>query len=284
MKKNSFDKVIEKYIKYSEDDIKYLNEFYDNPSISMKDYYRWRSASMTCFTIHYLSFWHNPNDKDFEGVIDAFMMAYLAQLMYLFDKEKKFHQNLVVGVPLFLAILSFGGEREIDLMFHAIISLINDQIEKRRPIYYQNKTLQEAFVLYDLYTNNKNHDIWQPYITESLDCNYQKVMDIIFSDNENEVNNAIAEMMKYHRKKAHIESFVTNEFYSIEWRVFPIEIIILMRYRYLQGKSIDFIEHEVLSKFIPYLKKEEYTLSSEIETAKMEIYEMLSLNQFLIKK
>lgn len=109
-------------------------------------------------------------------------------------------------------------------------------------------------------------------------------MDIIFSDNENEVNNAIAEMMKYHRKKAHIESFVTNEFYSIEWRVFPIEIIILMRYRYLQGKSIDFIEHEVLSKFIPYLKKEEYTLSSEIETAKMEIYEMLSLNQFLIKK
>lgn len=61
-------------------------------------------------------------------------------------------------------------------------------------------------------------------------------MDIILSDNENEVNNALAEMMKYHRKKAHIESFVTNEFYSTEWRVFPIEIIVLMRYRYLQGK------------------------------------------------
>lgn len=57
-------------------------------------------------------------------------MAYLAQIMYLFDKEKKFLQNLVVGVPLFLAILSFGNEKEIDLMFQAIISLINDQIKK----------------------------------------------------------------------------------------------------------------------------------------------------------
>lgn len=97
----------------------------------MKDYYRWRTASMTCFNIHYLSFWRNPNNKDFEGVMDAFMMAYLAQIMYLFDTEKKFHQNLVVGVPLFLAVLSFGREREIDLMFHAIISLISEQIKKR---------------------------------------------------------------------------------------------------------------------------------------------------------
>lgn len=244
----------------------------------MKDYYRWRSASIACFSIHFSLFWDNPNKENFEGIINAFTMAYLAQIMYLFDKEKKFLQNLVVGVPLFLAILSFGKEKEIDLMFQAIISLINDQIKKGRTIYYQDKTLQEAFILYDLYNNKKEHHTWQPYINKPLDYNYQNIMDIILSDNENEVNNALANMMKYHRKKAHIESFVTNEFYSTEWRVFPIEIIALIRYRYLKGKSINFINHEVLSKFVPYLQQKEYYASSIIEKTKNDIYKLFSVN------
>ncbi|RGR51584.1 hypothetical protein DWY45_14420 [Phocaeicola plebeius] len=98
-------------------------------------------------------------------------------------------------------------------------------------------------------------------------------------------------MMKYHRKKAHIESFVTNEFYSTEWRVFvtnefystewrvfPIEIIALIRYRYLKGKSINFINHEVLSKFVPYLQQKEYYASSIIEKTKSDIYKLFSVN------
>lgn len=54
----------------------------------MKDYYQWRTASMTCFRMHFFSFWYDPNKDNFEGIINAFTMAYLAQIMYLFDKEK----------------------------------------------------------------------------------------------------------------------------------------------------------------------------------------------------
>lgn len=282
MRKNTFDTVInsnlKKFINCPIDEIEYLEDFYNNPSISMKDYYRWRSASMLCFGIHYYSFWYNPNEKDFKGIIDAFTMAYIAQIMYLFDEEKKFVQTLVVGVPLFLTILSFGKEREIDLMFRSIVGLICDSIKKSNIIDHQDKTLQEAFLLYDLYTNGKNHDIWQPYITKSLGDNYQQIMDVVFSDNEDDVNFVLTKMMKYHRRKAHIESFVTNEFYSTEWRVFPIEIIALIRYRYFQGKSIDFINHEVLSKFVPYLKEREYYLSPVIEKARNDIYKLLSID------
>lgn len=281
MKKNTFDTVVNKYIKYSIDDVKYLNEFYNNPSVSMKDYYQWRTASMTCFRMHFFSFWYDPNKDNFEGIINAFTMAYLAQIMYLFDKEKKFFQNLAVGVPLFLAILSFGKEKEIDLMFQAIINLINDEIKKGRTIYHQDKTLQEAFILYDLYNNKKGHHIWQPYVNKPLDYNYQNAMNVILSDNENEVNNALADMMKYHRKKAHTESFATNEFYSIEWRVFPIEIIALIRYRYLKGKSINFINHEVLSKFIPYLQQKEYHLLPILKKTRNDIYKLFLTNQHL---
>lgn len=282
MKKYTFDAVVnsnlKKYMNCPIDELVYLEDFYNNPSISMKDYYRWRTASMICFGIHYYSFWYNPNEKDFNGIIDAFAMTYIAQNMYLFDKEKKFVQTLVVAVPLFLAILTFGKEREIDFMFHIIVGLISDSVKKNQSIHHQDKTLQEAFLLYDLFTNGKKHDVWQPYITKSLDWNYQQGMNIIFSDNENDVNSILAEMMKYHRRKAHIESFVTNEFYSTEWRVFPIEIIALIRYRYLQGKSIDFINQEVLLKFVPYLKGKEYNLSYAIEKARNDMYKLLSIS------
>ena len=282
MKKNTFDTVInsnlKKYINIPIDELEYFEDFYNNPSINMKDYYRWGSASAFCFGIHYYSFWYNPNDKDFKGIIDAFTMMYIEQTMYFFDEEKKFLQTLVAGVPLFLAILTFGKERERDLMFRIIIGLINDSIKKGYTIHHQDKTLQEAFLLYDLYTNGKDHDVWQPYITKSLDSNYQQGMDVILSDNEEDVNSILADMMKYHRRKARIESFVSNEFFPTEWRVFPIEIIVLIRYRHLQGKSIDFIDHEVLSKFVPYLKEKEYHLSPTIEKARSDMYRLLSIN------
>lgn len=278
MKKSTFDIVInnnlEKYINCPIDELAYLEDFYNNPLINVENYYRWRSASMLCFGIHYYSFWYNPNEKDFKAIIDAFTMTYIAQAMYLFDEKKKFVQTLVVGVPLFLAILTFGKEREIDFMFHIIVSLIRDSISKKNSIDHQDKTLQEAFLLYDLYTNGKNRDVWQPYITKSLDRNYQQGMNIILSDNEDEVNSILVEMMKYHKKKSRIESFVTNEFYSVEWCVFPIEIIALIRFRYLHGRSIDFINDEVLSKFVPYLKEKDYYLSPAIEKAKNEMYKL----------
>ena len=281
MKKNTFDAVINsnlnKYINCPIDELEYLEDFYNNHSINMKDYYRWNTAGMLCFGIHYYSFWYNPNEKDFNGIIDAFTMTYIAQTMYAFDEEKKFLQTMIEGVPLFLAILTFGKEREKDLMFRITIGLINDCIKKMYTVGHQDRTLQEAFLLYDLYTNGKNYDVWQPYIAKSLDANYQQGMDVILSDNEKDVNSILADMMKYHMRKARIESFSSNEFYPTRWRVFPIEIIALMRYRYLQGKSIDFIDHEVLSKFVPYLKEEEYHLSPAIEKARNDMYMLLSI-------
>lgn len=259
MKKNSFDKVVTKYLKEflntPSDNLEYLEKFYTTPQIDMTNYHEWRIFSTLNFGIHYYSFWHNPNNNDFEKIIDSFAMSYIAQIMYSNDKSKRFRQGLTDGVPIFLAILTFANVKEIDLMFNAIINLIQDDIKDNNFINHQDKTLQEAFLLYDLYTNNKNHGIWEKYINSPLNKNYQQGMNIILSNNKDDINFVLSEMMKYHKEKSHIESFTKNEFYPIEWRVFPIEIIALIRYRYLQGKSIDFIEDEVLSKFVPYLKK-----------------------------
>ena len=244
----------------------------------MTNYHEWGIFSTPIFGIHYYSFWYNPNYNDFEKIIDSFIMSFIAQIMYLYDNKKSFIQVLPDAVPLFLAILTFGNRKEIDLMFNAVINLIHNDITNNDVINHKDKTLQEAFLIYDLCTDNKKHKIWEKYIEIPLHENYRRCLDVILSDDEKDVSSILSEMMKYHRKTAHIESFTKNEFYPIEWRVLPIEIIVLIRYRYHQGKSIDFIKDEVLSKFVPYLKKDKYTLSPKIEEAKMKMYEMLSLS------
>lgn len=282
MKNNSFNKAIDKYLKEflntPSDDLEYLEKFYTTPQIDMTNYHEWRIFSTPIFGIHYYSFWYNPNYNDFEKIIDSFIMSFIAQIMYLYDNKKSFIQVLPDAVPLFLAILTFGNRKEIDLMFNAVINLIHNDITNNDVIDHRDKTLQEAFLIYDLCTDNKKHKIWEKYIGIPLHENYRRCLDVILSDDEKDVSSILSEMMKYHRKTAHIESFTKNEFYPIEWRVLPIEIIVLIRYRYHQGKSIDFIKDEVLSKFVPYLKKDKYTLSPKIEEAEMKMYEMLSLS------
>ena len=114
-------------------------------------------------------------------------------------------RSLTDGVPIFLAILTFANVKEIDLMFNAIINLIQDDIKDNNFINHQDKTLQEAFLLYDLYTNNKNHGIWEKYINSPLNKNYQQGMNIILSNNKDDINFVLSEMMKYHKEKSHIE-------------------------------------------------------------------------------
>mgnify|MGYP000766928270 CR=1 FL=1 len=281
MKDNPFNKVIDKYLKeflYTpSDDLEHLEKFYTTPQIDMTNYHEWGIFSTPIFGIHYYSFWYNPNYNDFEKIIDSFAMSFIAQIMYLYDNKQRFIQVLPDAVPLFLAILTFANRKEIDLMFNAVINLIHNDISNNDVIDHRDKTLQEAFLIYDLYTDNKNHKIWEMYIEIPLHENYKRYLDVILSNDEKDVSSILSEMMKYHKKTAHIESFTKNEFYPIEWRVFPIEIIILIRFRYLYGHSIDFITHEVLSKFIPFLKRKEYPLTPAIKNAINKMYIQLSL-------
>lgn len=132
MKNNSFNKAIDKYLKEflntPSDDLEYLEKFYTTPQIDMTNYHEWGIFSTPIFGIHYYSFWYNPNYNDFEKIIDSFIMSFIAQIMYLYDNKKSFIQVLPDAVPLFLAILTFGNRKEIDLMFNAVINLIHNNI------------------------------------------------------------------------------------------------------------------------------------------------------------
>ena len=279
MKKKVFDRLVERELKKFKNYVMsdFMTKFIMDMSIDYDNYIRHDTASGNYFGMHFYPFWHNPNQEDFTGIIDSYILEYMVCTMYTHDPEKKFRYMLVGASSLFLGILMFGEEKERDIMFHSMINLIKEYIAMEYSVNYQDTTLQEAFLLYDIYTGGKNHDLWTPYITKPLTPLYQDCMDNILSDDVEKVKMLLSEMLEYHVKQSNNDSFVRSEFTYPSQRVFPLEILALIHYRHTQGKSIDFIDDQILSVFVPYIKAGIFRPSPAVEKARNDMYVLLGI-------
>ena len=279
MKKKVFDRLVERELKKFKNYVMsdFMTKFIMDMSIDYNNYIRHDTASGNYFGMHFYPFWHNPTQEDFTGIIDSYMLEYMVCTMYTHDPEKKFRYMLVGASSLFLGILMFGEERERDVMFHSMINLIKEYIAMEYSVNYQDTTLQEAFLLYDIYTGGKNHDLWIPYVTKPLSSLYQDCMDNILSDDVEKVKILLSDMLEYHVKQSNNDSFVRSEFTYPSQRVFPLEILALIHYRHTQGKSIDFIDDKILSVFVPYIKAGIFRPSPAVEKARNDMYVLLGI-------
>lgn len=281
MKKKVFDRLVERELKlfknYVLDDDEFMIEFLSNMSIDFDNYITHDTIIGDYFGMHIYPFWHNPNQEDFTGIIDSYFLEHMVCTMYVHDPDKKYLYTYAGSSSLFLAILIFGRERERDIMFHSMLALIESNIAKSYSIDYQSTTLQEAFLLYDIYTDGKNHDLWMPYVTKPLTPLYQECLDNILSNDEGQVKSLLSDMLDYHVKQSNNDNFVRSEFTYPSQRVFPTEILALIHYRHTQGKSIDFIDDEVLSVFVPYIKAGYFRPSPAVEKARNDMYGLLGI-------
>ena len=279
MKKKVFDRLVERELKKFKNYVMsdFMTKFIMDMSIDYDNYIRHDTASGNYFGMHFYPFWHNPNQEDFTGIIDSYILEYMVCTMYTHDPEKKFRYMLVGASSLFLGILMFGEERERDVMFYSMINLIKGDIDRDYSIDYQDTTLQEAFLLYDIYTGGKNHDLWTTYVTKPLSSLYQDCMDNILSDDVEKVKMLLSDMLEYHVKQSNNDSFVRSEFTYPSQRVFPLEILALIHYRHTQGKSIEFIDDQILSVFVPYIKAGIFRPSPAVEKARNDMYVLLGI-------
>ena len=279
MKKKVFDRLVERELKKFKNYVMsdFMTKFIMDMSIDYDNYIRHNTASGNYFGMHFYPFWHDPNQEDFTGIIDSYILEYMVCTMYTHDPEKKFRYMLVGASSLFLGILMFGEEKERDIMFHSMINLIKEYIAMEYSVNYQDTTLQEAFLLYDIYTGGKNHDLWTPYVTKPLSTLYQDCMDNILSDDEEKVKTLLSDMLEYHVKQSNNDNFVRSEFTFASQRVFPTEILALIHYRHTQGKSIDFIDDKILSVFVPYIEAGIFRPSPAVEKARNDMYVLLGI-------
>lgn len=219
-------------------------------------------------------FWHDPNENNFCSLLDYLFYYYSSYIVYFSDSNRKNELVNQVGLAsAFLGVLTFFPKKESDIMLCILIERIEDALKSDFPyVYYQDTILQESIVMYDKYYNKNNSHLLNIYTKKGLNPIYAKLIDNICTDDTTLFNQLIDDICIYHLKKCNDSNFSKNEFYFTEWQLFPTEIMVLLRYRHIQGKCINFITNELIKDFIPFLTAKEFTLSEETNLFKDKLY------------
>lgn len=254
---------------------KKLELFVENSNEVSLDYLPTEYVARFYLMKHYQSFWHNPNEDNFRLLLDNLFYYYSSYIVYISDLKRKDEIVNQVGLSsLFLGVLTFFSKTESDIMLSILIERIEYKLEtdENSMIYYQDTILYESLLMYDKFYDKDNSIFWKKYINRQFNSIYLELIENICTDDKVLFNKLIDNICMYHLRKSKYTSFYKNEFYYTEWQVFPTEIIVLLRYRYLQGKNIDFVANDLVKKIIPFLTVERFALSEQTNRFKDVLY------------
>lgn len=254
---------------------KKLELFVENPNTVSLEYLPIEWVARFYLMKYYQSFWHKPNEDTFRALLDNLFYYYSSYIIYLADLERKNEIVNQIGLSsLFLAVLTFFTKEESDIMLQILIERIEYKLKSKEypTIYYQDTILHESMLMYDKFYNKDNCLFWKKYVKKQLNPIYREIIENICTDNYVYFNKLIDNICIYHLQKSKNTNFSKNEFYYSEWQVFPTEIIVLLRYRHLQGKNIDFVTNDLVKKLIPFLTKDNFTLSEQTNRFKNALY------------
>lgn len=254
---------------------KKLELFVENPNTVSLEYLPIEWVAKFYLMKYYQSFWHKPNEDTFRALLDNLFYYYSSYIIYLADLKRNNEIVNQIGLSsLFLGVLTFFTKKESDIMLQILIERIEYKLKsKEYPIiYYQDTILHESMLMYDKFYNKDNCLFWKKYVKKQLISIYMEIIENICTDNYVYFNKLIDNICIYHLQKSKNTNFSKNEFYYSEWQVFPTEIIVLLRYRHLQGKNIDFVTNDLVKKLIPFLTKDNFTLSEQTNRFKNALY------------
>ena len=263
MKKRKFDKVIDKYLAfqkngYSPDEKTFA--VFDNPSLLVWKPLNLRIESQMEFLYSVLMFWHTEEYKHLQRMIDAMHIYYIG----LYKARREFNESItLLSLPfdmLFMDVFSNNAIKE------NMIDLAIEIIPQDKDSLYPNYVCIWKIVafLYRKQFSAKVEKIEQYLSAQTLDVYDGLLKDLLLSDDEAAIDNELSAIMKFRNSRMGSDSHITNPYFNSKWECFPIELLALIRYRYIQGKSIDFISNEVLQHYIPYIKSASYEVSPNI--------------------
>lgn len=254
---------------------KKLELFVENPNAVSLEYLPIEYVARFYLMKYYQSFWCKPSEDTFKLLLDNLFYYYSSYIVYLADLERKNEIVNQIGLSsLFLGILTFFTKKESDIMLQILIERIEYKLKnKEYPIiYYQDTILHESMIMYDKFYNKDNRLFWKKYVKKQLNSTYMEITENICTDDHAYFNKLIDDICIYHLQKSKNTNFSKNEFYYSEWQVFPTEIIVLLRYRFLQGKNINFVTNDLVKKIIPFLTKDNFALLEQTNQFKDALY------------
>lgn len=262
MKKRKFDKIIDKRLAAQKDEYSPDREtlaIFDNPSLLVWKPLNLRLSSHMEFLYSVLKFWHTEEYKHLQRMIDAMHIYYIG----LYKARSKFNGSITLfSLPFDMLFMDVFSNNEIkENMIDLAIEIIPQDEDGLYPNYVCIWKIV-AF-LYRKQFADKVEQIEQYLSVPTLDI-YDRLLKTLLSDDEATIDNELTTIMKFRNSRMGNRSYITNPYLDGKWACFPIELLALIRYRYIQGKSIDFISDEVLQHYIPYIKSASYEVSPNI--------------------
>lgn len=183
----------------------------------------------------------------------------------LYKARREFNESItLLSLPFDMLFMDMFSNNEIK---ENMIDLAIEIIPQDKDSLYPNYVCIWKIValLYREQFAAKVEQIEQYLSAQTLDV-YDGFLKNLLSDDEAVIDNELSAIMKIRNSRMGSDSHITNPYFNSKWGCFPVELLALIRYRYIQGKSIDFTSNEVLQHYIPYIKSASYEVSPNIVT------------------
>ncbi|EOW6772768.1 hypothetical protein ACOZ06_003941 [Cronobacter muytjensii] len=132
----------------------------------------------------------------------------------------------------------------------------------------------ETFNEFNLLVDGKDTPL-RTEIKENFTALYCKAYENYLSDDEVMVKDLFQSLGDFHLNNCCSDDEDFYVFDSIEWQFMPSEMLALIKGRHLSGKNIDFISHELVDKFLPFISYGEEIITKENILLKNEILNRL---------
>ncbi|ELY3838947.1 hypothetical protein SMX93_004299 [Cronobacter turicensis] len=132
----------------------------------------------------------------------------------------------------------------------------------------------ETFDKLDLLVDGEDKPL-QVEIKDNFTDLYSKAYENHLSDDDIMVKSLFENLCNFHINHCRSDDEYFYDFDSIEWQFMPSEILVLIKARYLNGKPIDFIKHELIDRFLPFISCGDEIITKENAALKIDILKRL---------
>ena len=242
-----------------------------NPSLEKWNFIQLGIVAQTEFDVCQLQFWHNPSPELFQRMVDALHIQYIAYWsMWKKDEELRAEKKLTLSselttLPGFLLAMTMFAD---DMLKERIVDVTTEALnyKTRNQFKLHVTTLPLATFLYQDILTRKGI-IWGKKEDVPI-APYDKVLANAATCSAEEVEDLLDDLMTYHLKTYHIDSFIANPFTDPIWSLFPVEAFALYRYWLIKRKldiaNLQFSD-AMLAHYAPYLQQAEYKVSPHIQ-------------------
>ncbi|EOC1332190.1 hypothetical protein ACM92K_003333 [Cronobacter turicensis] len=235
------------------------------------------------FAIYARDFYSNKDEDSFNKLINIYYIQLLAVTSALFMKKKlpAFLDSNISSLGL-LSFAFFKKEEQLNVMKYLRFFLEN-KINEAKSKGNENLARCEAghsilplFIVVgnDFFQIEKDlipfKDLFDgngvslsEEVTENFNEVYGFAYNNFLSDDAEVVNKVFTSLGDFHAENCRKDSKKFYVFDATEWQFLPSEILCLLKIRVNAGKDIDFVSHPTIDIFKPFIKKGDFTLTSE---------------------